>query len=136
MEIVGIIFKVGTCAKEVVDYLKLVPACAERRQEIEAKMTILDNFVDHVKTKSADILLPSTCNKAFWQCMDSLNKCKVTCEDLRRQGITGKLWYAKSNVERVEKLDKELSFVVQTMGLFWIACSMLKLTAFLKHCVK
>ena len=97
----------GTCAKEVVDYLKLVPACAERRQEI-----------DHVKTKSADILLPSTCNKAFWRCMDSLNKCKVTCEDLRRQRITGKLWYAKSNVERVEKLDKELSFAVQTMGLF------------------
>ena len=109
--------KMYGCSKEVVDYLKLVPACSKHRQEIERKMTVLTNIMEHVKG-SSDLHVPSTCKTAFEQCMASLTTCKMTCDDMRSQRIMGKVVYAKENIQKVEKLDKELTYVVQNMGLF------------------
>ena len=118
MDILQAICKVAVATKEVIDYLKQLPECSKRRQEIENKMKILDEFIEYLKTTSADVLLPSTCDNAFCKCMDSLSKCKVICKDLHNQRITGKLLHATSNVQEVEKLEKELSFVAQTLQLF------------------
>ena len=79
-------------------------------------MRVLESTVEQLKTDNA--VLPSTYKKVFWQCVESLNTCKSTCDDLRYQGITEKVWHAQSNMQRVEKLDTELSYAVQHLGLF------------------
>ena len=116
--------------KAVYDYLEQVPACERQRRKIEKKIRTLNGIAEIFKSAGVKNL-PSACSDRFWNSMDSLSKCKKTCDDLSSEGVIGKYWNAQKNTQSVQTLEKDLSDVCETFIYSLIACCMLNSMAFL-----